>query len=303
MVVRVLCPIAAVRGQTLDENDSILKTNRDVISDLQLRLSALEHRRNEDTLRIRELEKQQQTYQSRITILEKQQQTDQRRISDLEEQRQIDQRRISDLENLTDDNQRHATRVEKMQHRGKLNSLHKTIPNTFDNNLTFTMDELHSPSGRKPGVFKMSTLESTNSGKEKRVSDNAGMVAFYAVLSHEIKPITSLMEIHFDKVTTNLGGSYSGNTGTFTCTRAGVYVFSWTVHANPRYVYTELIKNGAVTGKAFSGDSQYSGSGGGSLVLELHQGDEVWVRVHEYAPGTYLFGNFGTTSFSGFLLQ
>ncbi|OWF48558.1 paramyosin-like [Mizuhopecten yessoensis] len=352
ITVMSLCFVPVVLGKILNQGGDTLQVHSKAILDLQLRLSTVEHLRNEDALRIADLAKWQQFDQRRIADLEKQQQfdrsrisdlvnkrdednrtiadfekkrqrsadlekkrqNDRQRIADLEKQQRVFQRRIADLEkNPRDGDQRRLTYPQKQELRKNLDSHQKFPFNSLTNSTTRMVDGRRMPSLRKLRRFGPSprnselpspTLETSDRGIKKRVSsENERMVAFSAALSHDYSSLTNLMEIHFDHVITNIGGSYSGNTGTFTCTHAGVYVFSWTVHAHLRYMYTELVKNGVVVGNAFSGDSQYSGTGGGSLVVQLDQGDEVWVRVSEHYSGTHIIGSRGTTMFSGFLLQ
>ncbi|OWF48560.1 uncharacterized protein LOC110452900 [Mizuhopecten yessoensis] len=337
-----LCLVPMVWGQILNQGGDTLQVHSKAILDLQLRLSTVEHLRNEDALRIADLSKQQQIDKRRIADLEKQHQIDDNRISDfvnkrdednrtiadLEKKRQDDHQRIADLEkqqrvfqrriaylekNPRVGDQRRLTYPQKQEPRRNLAPSQKIAFNSFTNRTTRMVDGRRMASVRKTRSFGLNprdsalpspTLETSNQGIKKRVSsDNGRLVAFYAVLTHSYTEVAKLMEIHFDQVVTNLGGSYSGNTGTFTCTHAGVYVFSWTVHVNPRYMYTELVKNGNVIGNAFSGDSQFSGIGGGSVVVQLDQGDEVWVRLGEHTSGTQIFVHTRTTMFSGFLLQ
>lgn len=113
------------------------------------------------------------------------------------------------------------------------------------------------------------------------------------------------MEVDFDNVITNIGGAYSRNTGTFTCPKVGVYVFAWTVHASTRYIDTQLVRNGALVGETMAGDSNtYSGIGTGVVVVQLSQGDEVWVRIAEFYPATTVIrGDIRATEFSGFILR
>ncbi|XP_060082702.1 uncharacterized protein LOC132561993 [Ylistrum balloti] len=315
-IMVAVCLASMSLGQEVDIDDDIPQTNSNILMDFQHRLTVLENLHKEDTIRIGELEKQRHADQSRIAILEKQQRLDNSRISDfvnnrfvdkrniasLLKQRRTDRQRIDDLEKQKSIDENRLYGIENRLDLGHLKDIVKECRK--DLNVTSTVDVKRPTSGRKS---KHDTIKSTSVKNdqeiEKRVSDNGNTVAFSAVLSHDYKPIVDHMEMHFDNVVTNIGGSYSGNTGTFTCSRAGVYVFLWTVHVNPRFAYTELVKNAVVVGKAFSGDSQYSGYGGSSVVLQLVEGDEVWVRVGAHATLTYIYGNARSTMFSGFLLQ
>ncbi|XP_060081747.1 uncharacterized protein LOC132561047 [Ylistrum balloti] len=323
IVVVLMCAIPKLLLAELDHGDEILRTNSKIIMELQSRLSVIEYLHKQDTLRIADLERQQQTYQSHIAALENKREIDQSRINDLEKQRQTDRSRIADLENdqsritvlekrcLID--QIHITELQEQQ-RGYLDRIadlekhrqnsHRLVSNP-DN---LTRNEKSPVEDRRQDNFTSSKLSASSlgtskQGLKKRVNaDYEDMVAFYAVLSHNYDQVFNDMDIRFDRVLTNFGSSYSGNTGVFTCTRAGVYMFSWTVHVTTRYSYTELVKNGAPIGHAFSGDSPYSGSGTGLIVLPLEHGDEISIRLGSHVPTT-VYGAEATTNFSGFRLQ
>ncbi|XP_069104513.1 myosin-4-like [Argopecten irradians] len=283
------------RQQTNQRRIFLLKIQRKMDQD---RILNLEKQRTYDQRRISDLEMQLQSSQ-RIPDLEKQQQSEQHRTSDLIKvfdpkiKRQSRQRLLSDASDATNYSQ-HSLMIGIYQHTKNLHSVSNNISSTASVRAATTKrTEDRNPERRNKLINQ----------RQQQESGNEGTVAFHVVLSHWYNQMLDLMEIHFDKVTTNIGGSYSAHTGTFTCTRAGVYVFSWTVHVTTCYAYTELVKNGAVVGYAFSGNSQNSESGGNTVVIQLLQGDTVFVRVGEHPSGTALIGTRGTTTFSGFLLK
>jgi len=60
-------------------------------------------------------------------------------------------------------------------------------------------------------------------------------VAFYAGLTKNFGPVTEHTDIIFDKVITNIGGSYEPHTGRFTAPLNGVYQFNVIVSAQGRH--------------------------------------------------------------------
>ncbi|XP_038077229.1 complement C1q and tumor necrosis factor-related protein 9-like [Patiria miniata] len=96
------------------------------------------------------------------------------------------------------------------------------------------------------------------------------------------------------------GTSFDLETGTFTCSVPGTYVFTFSVlkHANSGEVHIHLVKNDYKAITTYGQPSQ-RGQMSGSAVLVLKRGDTVYLtmRGRVYGDSTYDY-----TSFSGFLL-
>lgn len=106
----------------------------------------------------------------------------------------------------------------------------------------------------------------------------------------------------FPVVITNLGNGYDRNDGVFTAPTAGTYVFFVNIISySTKAVSVKIILNGGskVASLAESGSSNPYNSGSNLAVLTLQKADRVWVN-HNYGVGYY--GNYPTTSFSGFLI-
>merc|ERR1712244_217980 len=73
--------------------------------------------------------------------------------------------------------------------------------------------------------------------------DQTSEVAFSAGLAKH-QYMTAGQRVKYDTIFTNVGGGYNSNTGTFTCPRAGLYVFQFHAlsHSNSN-VWLELHKN------------------------------------------------------------
>ena len=110
--------------------------------------------------------------------------------------------------------------------------------------------------------------------------------------------------IPFDVVVLNIASAYNENTGEFTAPVAGVYSISYEVQADSScgndVMWIRLYLNG---GTIASSASEYGGSGGTAVTLQLAAGDIVWVTVS--STGSCLLTHNGSTlanKFSGHLL-
>lgn len=119
--------------------------------------------------------------------------------------------------------------------------------------------------------------------------------------------ISKDLTIHFDTIVTNIGNHYNKHTAAFTAPQHGVYVFTWNLYCNTGgYVYSQLVVNSNVVGAMFTDAEGASNirSHTGIVVVEVNQGDVVFVRTH---PTGGYFGNLMSTaawrsSFNGWKL-
>ncbi|KAK3595079.1 hypothetical protein CHS0354_043178 [Potamilus streckersoni] len=108
----------------------------------------------------------------------------------------------------------------------------------------------------------------------------SSLVGFTAELttSQNYPPLKTIV---FDKVLENQGWGYNSNTGVFRAPYRGMYLFSVTIHSQPRQpVHLELIKNNSYIGRAVAGNSNsdWGDSGSVSVITTLNKNDEVYVR-------------------------
>ncbi|XP_048732012.2 uncharacterized protein LOC125648967 isoform X2 [Ostrea edulis] len=101
-------------------------------------------------------------------------------------------------------------------------------------------------------------------------------VAFHAVAYSS----TSVTDIIFDHVITNIGDGYDNATGVFTVPTTGLYVFSWTIEAYGQLTEGALLVNGVQNGqsRAHESTSHYDTTTS-FAVLNLTITDKVSVRV------------------------
>lgn len=135
-------------------------------------------------------------------------------------------------------------------------------------------------------------------------------IAFYAYMGRK-EPFPGLhYTVIFDTVITNVGSSYNRHDGVFTAPVSGVYVFNWNLYSSYNGdIISELMVNSDKKGGRIS-DSHRSSedhSSGGCAVVEIRQGDVVFIRTHD----THSYSQSGEiisypelyeSSFSGWLL-
>ncbi|OWF42482.1 uncharacterized protein LOC110460999 [Mizuhopecten yessoensis] len=132
--------------------------------------------------------------------------------------------------------------------------------------------------------------------------DQAGRSVVFSVTLQDVMSDPGVGQtVIFNSHITNVGAKYSFETGIFTCTKPGIYIFSWSVEvANPNFLSTDLMRNGVTIAETTAKGSDDWGVGSTLVAIELTVGDEVWVRVDGHSPGADI-QRWGT-SFTGFLL-
>lgn len=105
----------------------------------------------------------------------------------------------------------------------------------------------------------------------------------------------------FPHVVTNNGNGYNPSTGTFTAPTDGTYVFFLTVTPHElNALYLDIVQNGVSKVRSMShGFSRYQ-MGSNMAVLQLDEGDSVWIR--RLAGQSYYSYSVPVTTFSGFRL-
>ena len=131
------------------------------------------------------------------------------------------------------------------------------------------------------------------SAKDTPVAFTAGMTSYSSSWMGDI--------LVFPHVITNKGQGYSSSSGKFTAPRDGTYVFTVTaVSWSSKVISLDIVLDGVSKMRTFSSDPESAESGTNLVVLELDQGDAVWVKRFE-GKG-YFSVSVPYTTFSGFLL-
>ncbi|XP_028912722.1 complement C1q tumor necrosis factor-related protein 1 isoform X2 [Ornithorhynchus anatinus] len=110
----------------------------------------------------------------------------------------------------------------------------------------------------------------------------------------------------FDTEFVNLYRHFNMFTGHFYCSVPGVYFFSLNVHTwNQKETYLHVMKNEAEAVILYAQASDRSIMQSQSLMLELREGDEVWVRIYKGERENAVFSDeFDTyVTFSGYLVK
>lgn len=128
--------------------------------------------------------------------------------------------------------------------------------------------------------------------------------AFSAAVTQTIRaPRSSDKVVIYDDVLTNIGGYFDGDTGMFTAPADGAYVFMMNVHraAVTKSPYVKLMKEGEMQVSVYDyGTSDAYDTASNSAILELAQGERVWLQLDQ---GNELNSNDNRyTTFSGYML-
>ena len=110
--------------------------------------------------------------------------------------------------------------------------------------------------------------------------------------------------LKFDQIITNVGGGYiddNNNTdyGKFIAPQNGTYQFNANLYNDGEWIGADLVKNGQYMGVANNGEE---GTGSLSVILDLEEGDEVYLTRPCWVPNNSEYDQH-VTSFSGFLIR
>ena len=121
----------------------------------------------------------------------------------------------------------------------------------------------------------------------------------------EHKSFLGVQIIKFDKVITNIGGGYiddvnNADYGKFITPENGTYQFNVNLYNEDTKIGGDLVKNGALIISAAGGKE--GGSGGLSAILDLTEGDEVYLGKPGWMATGSVYSRY-FTSFSGVLIR
>lgn len=132
-------------------------------------------------------------------------------------------------------------------------------------------------------------------------------------MSRNFKALSIGQPFQFDAVETNLGKGYDRKTGVFTAPSAGVYAFSWTIHAAGSHVAGSkgqfgemaavLTQNGVIKGSIYADtEKQYDdASATGFVILSVQRGDKFQIVCPMVGQGAFYSTRInGKTTFAGY---
>ncbi|XP_022082660.1 complement C1q subcomponent subunit B-like [Acanthaster planci] len=129
-------------------------------------------------------------------------------------------------------------------------------------------------------------------------------VAFSAYLTSSVTGNQGDVII-FDNIETNLGDSYSSQSGVFTCSVPGVYFFTasfLSMYSTTR-PYVKLKKNDIVVFSIYDSQPNQYQQSSNSAVVSLATGDRVWLEFGSGSRGVYGESGNRYMCFSGFLIS
>ncbi|XP_076153614.1 caprin-2 [Alosa pseudoharengus] len=127
-------------------------------------------------------------------------------------------------------------------------------------------------------------------------------VAFSAARTFNFAPGTLDQPIAFDLLHSNVGEMFDMPSGRFTCPVSGTYVFIFHILKLAVNVplYINLMRNEEVVVSGYANDGAPDHeTASNHAVLQLYQGDQVWLRLHR---GAIYGSSWKYSTFSGFLL-
>ena len=135
-------------------------------------------------------------------------------------------------------------------------------------------------------------------------SPNNPQIAFHVSMSNGYKdfPVNSM--VRYDLEHLDLGDGY--NAGLYIAPKTGVYVLTWTtfVERGTDYYITRLVVNDRPVGyqmvQCYDDEDVTSTQ---LVVQQLDAGDHVGIKVHQRRGSIFSSTGWGTSTFSGWLLQ
>ncbi|KAG5267255.1 hypothetical protein AALO_G00219700 [Alosa alosa] len=127
-------------------------------------------------------------------------------------------------------------------------------------------------------------------------------VAFSAARTFNFAPGTLDQPIAFDLLHSNVGEMFDMPSGRFTCPVSGTYVFIFHILKLAVNVplYINLMRNEEVVVSGYANDGAPDHeTASNHAVLQLYQGDQLWLRLHR---GAIYGSSWKYSTFSGFLL-
>ncbi|XP_045198323.2 complement C1q-like protein 4 [Mercenaria mercenaria] len=116
-------------------------------------------------------------------------------------------------------------------------------------------------------------------------------------------PLSGTERVKYDMEISNIGGAYDSKNGHFTAPVPGIYLIhvQLCLGSSGQWMDLNIVKDGAVVGRVFSGDHSYHSCGSEALNIHLKKGDNIWI-VRETGKSTSLNQDHGWNSFKALLV-
>ncbi|XP_032439974.1 collagen alpha-1(VIII) chain-like isoform X2 [Xiphophorus hellerii] len=156
---------------------------------------------------------------------------------------------------------------------------------------------------------KQEAMETRQKETENQVLElkkkDATNIAFSAATggSGHNGPFDTETTLIYRKLIINVGNAYNQHTGIFVAPVPGIYYFTFFYHAGGSQVLSlALMKNNEKVVTTYDHKTSQDGddSGGNAALLQLQQGDQVYVRMY---ANSHVWQNDHITTFSGVLLR
>ncbi|XP_072046701.1 complement C1q-like protein 4 [Amphiura filiformis] len=129
----------------------------------------------------------------------------------------------------------------------------------------------------------------------------ARLSAFSAVRSSSFIPRSDYQPLPFEDIHNNIGDDFDAG-GRFTCEIAGIYLFMYSVGTYSSNPHVSLMKNDVKINTVYRSDEGLLDIVSSAAVLQLHVGDQVWLRCRD--KGREIYSNSDQfTTFSGAILH
>lgn len=192
-------------------------------------------------------------------------------------------------------------------------SIHLSVANRYESTLETTLEPKNAGDCSRfvyeYGILeKLIKLEAESSTQLERIKQFEKQQKKPTVVSAHVRlskttTVSGNERVKYDVEISNIGGSYDLKNGQFTAPVPGLYLIhvQLCLGTSGHWMDLNIVKEGAVIGRVFSGDHAYHSCGSELLNVHLNQGDTVWV-VREAGLATSLNQDHGWNSFKAVLL-
>lgn len=149
-------------------------------------------------------------------------------------------------------------------------------------------------------------LEQDNENLKDRISQlEANKTARVSVMARLLgnQNLGSNSRVRYDGEMWNIGKAYNFDDGEFVTPVSGIYLVAVTscLSSGGQWMDLDIIKDGAIVGRVFSGDHSYHSCGSETISIHLEQGNKVWVN-RVAGTATVLNQDHGWNTFTAVLI-